>query len=94
MATISHLRSLLAALEAEEAAKASQGSYTNHSGFQNITGTKTNSGAYAGDGNTYHHNSNGNGGYPIINNSGTFHGRGDGAYLNGNFNAPEANYHI
>ncbi|KAK7329547.1 hypothetical protein VNO77_23717 [Canavalia gladiata] len=72
------LRSLLAAMEAEEAAKATRGSYTNRGGFQNITGTKNNSGTYAGDGNTYHQ-----GGAPVINNSGQFHGQGNGGYVNG-----------
>ncbi|KAK7412888.1 hypothetical protein VNO78_04611 [Psophocarpus tetragonolobus] len=97
MALASQLRSLLAAIEAEEAAEKSKrnvNTYTNHGdGFQNITGTKHNSGAYSGDGNT-HHVSNNLGGGPAINNSGTFHGHGNGGIIGGNFDASTTNYRI
>ncbi|TKY72512.1 hypothetical protein E2542_SST01253 [Spatholobus suberectus] len=97
MALTDQLRNLLAALEAEEAAKNSKGnvnSYTNHGdGFQNITGNKTNSGAYAGDGNS-HHVSNNNGRGPSINNSGAFRGHGNGSFVGGNFDASTRNYRV
>ncbi|KAK7329549.1 hypothetical protein VNO77_23719 [Canavalia gladiata] len=91
MSLTTQLRNLLASLEAEEAAKTSKGSYTNHLGFQNITGTKDNSGIYAGDGNNYHLGGGPAG--PTINNSGSFQGQGNGGYVNGNFNASRWNHY-
>ena len=95
MALTSQLRNLLAALEAEEAAQKSKGkvnTYTNHGdGFQNITGTKTNSGAYSGDGNT-HHATNNYGGGPAIYYCGNFQGHGNGGFIGGNFDASTRNY--
>ncbi|XP_020206173.1 uncharacterized protein LOC109791301 [Cajanus cajan] len=97
MALTSQLRNLLAALEAEEAAQKSKSNvhtYTNSGqGSQNITGTKNNSGAYAGDGNS-HHISNHHGYSPAINNHGNFHGNGNGGFIGGNFDSSTWNYRI
>ncbi|RDY01955.1 hypothetical protein CR513_14658, partial [Mucuna pruriens] len=60
---------------------------------KNITGTKTNSGVCSGDGNT-HHTSNNYGNGPAINNSGNFHGHGNGGFVGGNFDASTRNYRI
>ncbi|KAL2341686.1 hypothetical protein Fmac_009626 [Flemingia macrophylla] len=94
MAVASQLRNLRAALEAEEAAEKNKNvhTYTNSGhGSQNITGTKNNFGAYAGDGNS-HHISNHHGYAPAISNPGyTFN---NGGFISSKFDAStENNFH-
>ncbi|KAK7246279.1 hypothetical protein RIF29_41141 [Crotalaria pallida] len=94
------LRKLLAAMEAEEAAGKSSsyganygttGSFNNYGdGNQTYKDSIVNSGANSGD--RYNRRTYNNHGDNTINNSGTFHGNGNGGNIGGNFDASTRNY--
>ncbi|XP_050871243.1 uncharacterized protein LOC127074025 [Lathyrus oleraceus] len=91
------MKNLLAMLEAEEA-EASK--YENHGtanafnnsggGNQDFSGARINSGANSGDRKKYRTTNNVGG--RTVNNSGTFHGNGNGGYTEGNSDASTKNY--
>jgi len=93
------IKTLIAMLEAEEAAEASKStnhgtanSFNNHgNGDQNFSGAKINAGANSGDRNK-HRTTNSYGGRTINNKGSTFNGHGNGGFIDGNFDASTKNY--
>ncbi|CAL5184287.1 unnamed protein product [Lathyrus oleraceus] len=91
------LKKLIAMLEAEEAEAAKSNNhgtadaFNNHGGGnQNFSGAKINSGSNSGD--REKHRTTNNHGERTVNNSGTFHGNGNGGYTEGNFDASTTNF--
>ncbi|CAK8531571.1 unnamed protein product [Lathyrus sativus] len=92
------LKNLIAMLEAEEAEAAKSNNhgtadaFSNHgSGDQNFSNAKINSGANSGD--RIKRRTTNNRGGRTVNNSGNFHGNGNGGYTQGDFNASTSNIH-
>ncbi|KAK7246286.1 hypothetical protein RIF29_41148 [Crotalaria pallida] len=90
------VRKLLAQMEAEEAAGKSNNSGTANAfnnygnGDMDYRGARINSGVNSG--NRYNRRIRNNYGKNEINNSGTFHGNGNGGNIGGDFNASTTNY--
>ncbi|XP_058727987.1 hyphally regulated cell wall protein 3-like [Vicia villosa] len=90
------MKNLLAMLEAEEAEayttnNGTANAFNNHGGGdQNFSGANINSGANSGDRKKFR--TTNNLGDRTVNNSGTFHGNGNGGYTEGNSDASTKNY--
>ncbi|CAL5184290.1 unnamed protein product [Lathyrus oleraceus] len=91
------MKNLLAMLEAEEAEAPKYENYGTANAFNNrgggnqdFSGARINSGANSGDRKKYRTTNNVGG--RTVNNSGTFHGNGNGGYTEGNSDASTKNY--
>ncbi|KAK7329543.1 hypothetical protein VNO77_23713 [Canavalia gladiata] len=90
------VKNILEIVQAEEAARGNyygtSNSFNNHgNGNQDFSRSRINGGVYSGDHNrnrtSYHH------GGRYIENSGAFHGNGNGGFIEGGFDSSTRNYY-